>query len=370
MGQYDYVLGPMVLSTFINIYFTGIVGFQYATYQSVKFNDSRGIQAIVLLLCLVDAFQVGEGIYMVWVYCVENYLDTTALHSVGLWTFAVIPICNAISGVVAHAFLGYRISVLTTRKVTFIIIGILACATCVLGGASGIYSLINKVTMFDVLAGPSMYRSLILSWLVTQVVVDMTISGSLAFVFVQLGSRFMSHMPSQLSRIIAGSVQAGAFACVFSLFALISFVVSPGTTTYIVFLLPVGRLYTNAVLGTLLTRDNRIAIINNGGAGSTPTASKDIWTAGGTGRNVRQNSTNSFGLIQIRTEQEIVVDRMDVRTSIGDPHMSRRKIDVDIEKQSSRAASPYMMKSKHQGYDDDQDHMPVQKIPEDVHRSL
>lgn len=55
----------------------------------------------------------------------------------------------------------------------------------------------------------------------------------------------MSHMPSQLSRTLAGGVQAGAFACIFSLFALISFVVSPGTTIYIVFLMPVGRLYSN-----------------------------------------------------------------------------------------------------------------------------
>jgi hypothetical protein len=89
---------------------------------------------------------------------------------------------------------------------------------------------------------------------------------------------------------------------------------------------------------------------------------QDIWAAG---RNVRQTSNNSFGLIQIRTEQEIVVDTMDVRTSIGGTHMSRREI--DLEKQSPRAASPHIMKNNHD-YGDD--HMLTQKIPEDVHCAI
>lgn len=91
---------------------------------------------------------------------------------------------------------------------------------------------------------------------------------------------------------------------------------------------------------------------------------QDIWAAG---RNVRQASNNNFSLIQIRTEREIVVDTMDVRTSIGGTHMDRGEI--DLEKQSSCAASPHIMKKNHR-YDDDDDHLPTQKIPEDVHCTL
>jgi len=52
---------------------------------------------------------------------------------------------------------------------------------------------------------------------------------------------------------------------------------------------------------------------------------------------------------------------MDVRTSIGGTHMSRGEI--DIEKQSPRAASPHIMKKNHD-YDDAHDHMPTQRVPE------
>ncbi|KAF8954258.1 hypothetical protein BDZ97DRAFT_492451 [Flammula alnicola] len=305
MGQYDYVLGPMVLSTFVNTYVSGLVGFQYAAYQSIKFKDPFVTKAVVLALFVIDAFQVIIAIYMAWVYCVANYIDPTALDRVGLWTYTVIPLCNSVSGVIAHSFLGYRISTLMKGKIACIIIAILTCAAFVLGAVSGIYGIVQHISMLDALTDSSLYRPLIIAWLATQSVLDSTISGNLAHVFYQQGQNFMNHVTSPLIRIGSCAIQCGSLATLFSFCSLVVFLASTKSSAYIVFLLPIGRLYSNAVLTTLLLRDKRTAMPDRNQANPSTV----IWAvAGGT----RPTHVQSFSLVQIRTEQEIVVDSEDV----------------------------------------------------------
>ena len=48
-----------------------------------------------------------------------------------------------------------------------------------------------------------------------------------------------------LNRLIRGAIQTGLFTGIFSLADLITFVVLPNTNIYVIFGMPLGRIYTN-----------------------------------------------------------------------------------------------------------------------------
>ena len=58
-----------------------------------------------------------------------------------------------------------------------------------------------------------------------------------------------------LNRFIRGAIQTGLFASIFALGNLICFVVLPETNFYGMFAIPIGRIYTNTLLDTLLCRE-------------------------------------------------------------------------------------------------------------------
>ncbi|KDR74323.1 hypothetical protein GALMADRAFT_577128 [Galerina marginata CBS 339.88] len=322
MGQYDNVLGPVVLSVFINTYLSGLVGFQYVTYQNIKFKDSWSIKSIVIGLCLIDVFQVLVAIYMAWVYCVANYVNPTAMDHVALWTYTVIPLCNALSGVIAHSFLAYRLSALTKRKIFPVMVGIFTFAAFILGTFSGIYGTARQVSMNSSLSHVALYRYLVVCWLSVQTYLDVMISASLIYGLLQDGRQPIDRSNSKLSQAVDTLVQTGSFGALFSVSALVFFLLSSTTNIYVVFLLPLGRLYSNSVLSTLITRETPMPLLSSQIISESWTqGTKDIWAR-------RRDRNQSFSLIQIRTDREVITDNGD--SNYVERHsISRRTSDVE-----------------------------------------
>ncbi|KAF8905806.1 hypothetical protein CPB84DRAFT_1960320 [Gymnopilus junonius] len=246
MGEYDSVLGPLILAVFINTYLSGIVGFQYLSYQYNKFTHSYGLKVLVLGLTLVDVFQMAASIYMSWLYCVTNYLDPSAMGTVSLWTFTVIPLCNAFSGVVSHLFLTHRIWKAKKNNPNVTMLGVLSFVAFALAFVSGVYGISQQVSMIT----PGIYNS------------------------------------------------------IFSTVTLVVFLASPKTNIYLIFVLPLGRLYSMTVLTTLLVRNSPST---PNASQSAHEASKDFQFAFVDTRPTRSRH-ESFSLIQIKTEREIIVD--------------------------------------------------------------
>jgi hypothetical protein len=94
-----------------------------------------------------------------------------------------------------------------------------------------------------------------------RVVVDTFITTTLVTVFARSRTGFRK-TDSVLNRLIRGAIQTGLFAGIFSVCNLITFVVLPNTTLYGMFAIPIGRVYTNTLLDTLLIRESFRAEMN------------------------------------------------------------------------------------------------------------
>ncbi|RDB15648.1 hypothetical protein Hypma_004029 [Hypsizygus marmoreus] len=304
MSEFDKIIGPLLIGIFLNTYLFGIVMFQYASYQNRKYSDPYWIKLPVGVLFLVDTFHCAAAIYMIWTYCVENYVNPT-IFAAGFWAATFTPICTAVSGLVAHLFLGHRFFRLTGNKGAYAAFVGLAVAVFVLAMSAGIQGIVQPVSMVEIVAQTSpVHRNLVTAWLVVQAALDLLLAGSLGYALSHCTPSFMGAEPAY-RRAFRGATQIGLFACIFSVADMISFLGGRNTNLYTTFALPMGPLYSNIILDTLLSR-RWPSVSHSEPSTSQTNTTKNIWIPSAPTQSM--GGANSFSLHSIHVQTEVFSD--------------------------------------------------------------
>ncbi|KAH7921677.1 hypothetical protein BV22DRAFT_1132059 [Leucogyrophana mollusca] len=276
MGLYDTSIGTLLIGIFFNTYLYGLVTYQFAAYYKSDFGDRPAIKYMVLFLFILDTIHSATSIYMAWIYCVENYGNPTAL-TIAVWPYTFTPIATALAALVTQVFLGYRILRLSNSKVLFGVVILLAIPSFALGMACGI-----KAWIIKVLVELPKINNIVTAWLAMQVGCDAFITATLTIILSRSRTGFRK-TDTVLNRLIRGAIQTGLFAGIFSLGDLVSFLSWPDTNLYGMFAVPIGRIYTNTLLDTLLTRTE----LKNKMAGTYDVGSSIGWAPAETTRNIQ-----------------------------------------------------------------------------------
>ncbi|VDB86650.1 unnamed protein product [Peniophora sp. CBMAI 1063] len=266
MGAYDLTLGTLLVGIWFNTYLYGIVTYQSAAYWRTPFNDHLLIKAMVLFLFVLDTVHSAAVLEMAWYYCVTNYANPEAL-GVAHWPYTFTPIATALAAFVTQAFLGYRVFRLLHNN-KYIYGFLLTCAfiSMVLGIYCG-----SKAWSIAVLAELSVLTPPVTAWLSLQASLDLILCGLLVYCF--LGSRTgFRRTDDVLNQLIRGAIQTGVFAAMFALADLATFIQYPTANFYGMFAIPIGRIYTNTLLDTLLTRETLRNKFSSDDHQSSPTA--------------------------------------------------------------------------------------------------
>ncbi|KAF8553134.1 hypothetical protein OG21DRAFT_1464619 [Imleria badia] len=248
MDLYDAMLGTLLVGIFFNTFLYGLVTYQFAVYYRTKFNDRPALKYTVIFLFILDTFHSGSIIYMAWYYAVTNFGNPAALAA-AVWPYPFTAIGNSFAALVTHIYLAIRIWRLTSNKFLYGVTILLAILSFILGMTTGIKGWIMKFAS----KLPSL-TLILTAWLSVQVVADTFITIILVIVFSRSRTGFQK-TDTILNRLIRGAIQTGLFAGIFSLGSLIGFIVLPGTNLFGMFAIPIGRIYTNTLLDTLLTRE-------------------------------------------------------------------------------------------------------------------
>jgi len=249
MGLYDSTIGTLLVGIFFNTYLYGLVTYQFAAYCRIKFNDRPVTKYMVFFLFILDTVHSASVIYMAWNYLVTNY-DNPAALAVAQWPYTFTPVATALAALVTQLYLGFRIWCLTGSRVLYGVVILVAIPSFILGMACSIEAWIIKV-----LSELPRITPLVIAWLSMQVIVDAFITITLIIIFS--GSRTgFRRTDTVVNRLIRGAIQTGLLAGIFSMGDLITFVVLPSTNLYGMFAIPIGRIYTNTLLDTLLTRES------------------------------------------------------------------------------------------------------------------
>ncbi|KAK7690033.1 hypothetical protein QCA50_006678 [Cerrena zonata] len=248
MGAYDKTIGTLMIGIVFNTYLFGLVTFQFAKYYRTKFNDPPAIKLMVLFLFILDTVHSASVIFMLWDYVVTNYANPEAL-SIGGWPLLFTPCATAMAAICTQAFLGYRIYRLTGSKILYGIILTISIPAFVVGMVVG-----AEAIVISILADLPKINNPVIAWLSMQVAADVMITVVLTTIFAR-SKTGIRRTDTVLNRLIRGTIQTGLFASIFSLGDLITFLTLPDTNLYGMFAIPIGRIYTNTLLDTLLTRD-------------------------------------------------------------------------------------------------------------------
>ncbi|KAI9463144.1 hypothetical protein HD554DRAFT_1417403 [Boletus coccyginus] len=236
------------MGVFLNTFLYGLVTYQFAVYYRTEFGDRPAVKYMVLFLFILDTFHSGSAIYMAWFYTVTNY-DNPAALAVGVWPYIFTPIGTALAALVTQIYLGFRIWCLTDSIILCGVVILLAIPSFILGVACGIEGYLIKSA-----SEASCIMPLVIAWLSSQIVVDTFITVTLTIVFSRSRTGIRK-TDAILSRLIRGAIQTGFFIGIFSLGDLIAFVLVPNTFLYAMFAIPIGRIYTNTLMDSLLARE-------------------------------------------------------------------------------------------------------------------
>ncbi|KAJ6521396.1 hypothetical protein DFH09DRAFT_1192901 [Mycena vulgaris] len=249
MGEYDTVVGVLLLGLFFNTYLYGICTYQFLVYVQAKFKDSWWIRFVVGSLFITDTIHSAVAIYAGWETCVTNYANPASLAYVG-WTIPFTAVATSFTAILTQIFLGHRVYLMTDSKPLFALIGALSVLGFLFGCIAGIKSgIINEVAKFAPLA------PYVTSWLAFQTSADLLITLCLTFTLARSKTGFRI-TDSIINRLIRCTIQTGLFASIFALADLFSFLLHRNTNLYAMFAYPIGRIYTNTLLNTLNSRAN------------------------------------------------------------------------------------------------------------------
>ncbi|KAF9055835.1 hypothetical protein BJ165DRAFT_451154 [Panaeolus papilionaceus] len=247
MGDFDLIVGVLLLGLFFNTYLYGLVTYQFLVYKTTKFNDPQWIKSIVLVLFITDTAHSAVAVYAGWELCVTNYANPASLAFVS-WTIPFTAVATSVAAILTQYFLGHRVYKLTKNYAIVGLIGILSVLGFIFGCYAGVRSgVIHKVADFAPLT------PFVICWLGFQTTADLLITGVLSFVLSRSRTGFR-RTDTIINRLIRGAVQTGLFASIFALADLFSFVLHRDTYLYAMFAYPIGRIYTNTLLDTLNSR--------------------------------------------------------------------------------------------------------------------
>ncbi|VDB92590.1 unnamed protein product [Peniophora sp. CBMAI 1063] len=280
MGAYDLTLGVLLIGIWFNTYLYGIVTYQFAAYWRTPFGDTLAVRGMVLFLFLVDTIHSASVLYMSWYYCVTNY-DNPASLAVAVWPYCFTPIATALAAFCTQVFLGYKVyRLLHNNKFVYGFLLVVAFISMALGIYCG-----AKAWSILVLDQLAVLNTPVTAWLSMQVGLDLLLCALLVWCFLKsrTGFRRTDHI---LNRLIRGAIQTGVFAAIFALADLATFIQYPAANFYGMFAIPIGRIYTNTLLDTLLTRERLRTDMSSGDHKSIPALAprSDVsWTRSGSG---------------------------------------------------------------------------------------
>lgn len=254
------ILAALDLGSTIGVAFIGVAISSMAygvtccqTFYYYRSNRGRAdpwyYKTLVAVLLILDSLHQALIIHSLYYYLVENYGNSITL-TMNVWSLSAEIIVNAAIAFIVETFLVYRVFRLSRNLWVTGFCGLFTIAHLVM----------NLIFPIRALFYPELAVALVKlkatgsSGLVVAVVADVSISAAMAFYLNRSRTGFR-RSDDMITKIMALTITTGSLTTVFVIGDLIAYLAAPQALYVLFFNFMLGKLYINALLTSLNTRD-------------------------------------------------------------------------------------------------------------------
>ncbi|KAG2009546.1 hypothetical protein CC2G_012465 [Coprinopsis cinerea AmutBmut pab1-1] len=263
MGSgYASTLGSVFVGVLVTIYLHGIATAQYASYYASEAsnNDPLWVRLTVFTLFIGDNFHTIAIAYLGWIYLIDGYSNPARVLEIA-WPLPMSANIMALTAFIVQLFLSYRIYLFTDRNKRLLAFLVPLCiANCCLGQGVAV-----KVWQADSIAQLRSAHGFLTAFLSLQVATDILLAGCLIYILHERKSAAFRASERALNRLMKISLQTGLCTAIFALMCLVLWLALPKTQYYMIFGIPISRVYTCTLMDTLLSRRHLRNILQSSG---------------------------------------------------------------------------------------------------------
>ena len=93
--NFDLVVGPLLIGTVVNAFVFGVCFMQFIEYLTSGYKDNWKLITLLYWVVLIDIYQTGSTVALMWHYVVDNFANVSALGA-SPWTYATLPIFGSL----------------------------------------------------------------------------------------------------------------------------------------------------------------------------------------------------------------------------------------------------------------------------------
>ncbi|PCH43912.1 hypothetical protein WOLCODRAFT_153966 [Wolfiporia cocos MD-104 SS10] len=321
-------LGPVVLSTAINTFLYGLCVSFFVQYQRICNRDPLVNRVLVFWVLFVNTAHAAISTYMVWYYSVEHFNDVAVLESTP-WPYVTIPVLAACVAGPCQLFFAWRVKELSGSWPMFYLLVTLTAA------ATGMSIAISACGILNPDARTIQERTYLLDIeLALNSLCDALIAVFLLFSLAGRRTGFKK-TDTLISRIINTCVQTSFFNSLVSLGTLIVFNATRRTNYCFLLAIPMGCIYSIALLAFLLSRPG----IRDKLGGVTEIDIDDLTRAANRGNRrsiFRTADIMKHTEVRIAVEQQVEMDVDPFVRNTPSPVMMKRPISTEPDSERGK----------------------------------
>ncbi|KAJ6478753.1 hypothetical protein C8R47DRAFT_1219304 [Mycena vitilis] len=318
--QVNFLLGPWLIGSCIDLLLQGILLSQFVNYFSYYADDKRILKIAVSMLCVLTILKSIQAFSVIWIIFIDYFGDVQGaiLLNYTTWWQSGTPLMVAIIGLFVQSYFCYRLWVISKKWYVVAPIGTLflfAFLSIVIGS----YFI---TTADDVKIG---------QWFAAHLSAtfsgDIILSATTAYFLLQSKKDVLPQTVGLISALVRLTFQTAAPAAICAMFNLVFSQIYTGEQAIIStgFNMALPKLYAISMMWTLNAR--RIIRATHGSRPGMTTSSNEL--SGARARARRPNGDVELGQIQVVTQTEHHID--DVRVMF-DPSQKQQQNQVDTKR--------------------------------------
>jgi hypothetical protein len=258
MGQFDGTIGSFVIGTILALFLSGVVAAQAFTFYASFPDERRVYWWLVTVLLLLDLTHSAISCYTVYFWCVTSF-GNPAVLAISPFSFGIAPALEAFIATVVQSFYAYRVYIISNRN-KWLPFGIMLGSLVGLGFATSA-TVLTFQRYNSEFARFHEFSYGADAWIAASSLSDLIITCSLIYYMLRIKNGFAS-TDSIAHRVARNALETNGLTLVVSLVFLILFL-TVNEAQYVIVLLPLPKLYVNAVLVSFNARQPIAASLKN-----------------------------------------------------------------------------------------------------------